>query len=257
MSRVVYGDNVWELDAPAADTSAPAEATSTEEKRDDAETKEDVSDEDALRSLGKRLGLLGTDVEDTTSSGEADADTTDSAETTETPAAEGEDETKPEALTFATREDFHAEVNEYIKSVVGVPLDELAPLLADLGGFVNQQRLEQQQSQLQQVWGDAYEDNYAQVVERFAKLPPNVQADYDNVQGAQLIWALIQQEQGVTTSSIPTPPTFDRKGSGQARATAKYRFTQSEIEGMSRADYAKQVEAINEAYQTGLVDLNG
>ena len=156
----------------------------------------------------------------------------------------------PEAKKFA--EDF--------KQYLGFDVNELRTGIKELEQYrqtLAQERVQQQQekqmSSLQEEWGldkSSFEGRMKQVIERFQKYSPEMQARLDSVEGAKLIWAKLEQEQ-----SQNNVPNFV-KSSGFTSGGKKYLFTASEIKSMSKEQYAKNADRILKAYQQGLVDNN-
>lgn len=106
---------------------------------------------------------------------------------------------------------------------------------------------------LRDEWGDGFTDNFAAVKERFKTLPPQQQAIYDNADGARFIWQQLQQEQ----AQASVVPTFDRgKSGGTSAPSGRFKYTQSGITAMNKAEYKSNIAAIQSAYSQGLVDLN-
>jgi hypothetical protein len=221
---MIYGDNIF-AEEEAAVEAAP-----------------ELSDSDKLRQLGAGLGLFSEETPDDVSIETASEETP--------PVAEAVPD-EVQSFSFKTEEDFQAAALKAFETKLGAPLDAVVQMLEDFGGYRNQQLIEEQKQPLKSEWGTEFDDRYAQVVEKFQTLPPEMQKALDNTEGAKLIWALIEKEGG---SSVPSVPTFDRKGSTLNRAKAKFSYTQSQIEGMDMKTYRANAEDINNAYQNGLVD---
>ena len=121
--------------------------------------------------------------------------------------------------------------------------------------YVQARQREEAISPLRNEWGDSFEQNFGLVQERFNQLPPHKQAIYDNVDGAKFIWQQIQAEQAQQAQAAQVP-TFDRgRANGTPNAaTGRYKYTMSQINAMSSADYAKVAADIQAAFGAGLVD---
>jgi hypothetical protein len=106
---------------------------------------------------------------------------------------------------------------------------------------------------LQKSWGvdsAEYETRMTAVRAAFQKLPEAMQDALDNTQGAQMIWAMIQQG----SPAKAAVPAVEKSSGAKAQSSGKtHMFTQSEINRMSDADYAKNIKAIEQAYALGLV----
>ena len=230
----VYGDGVFEDDS--VQSEVPAQ----------------MSDEDRLRQMGSSLGLFSDNTTDDAPVGEPVVGEEQAVDTVE-PEVVPEVATPPESYSFKTESDFQEAALKALEGKLGVPIDAVVEMLNDFGGYRNQQLIEQQKAPLKSEWGDEFEDRYAQVVEKYETLSPEMQKALDNTEGAKLIWAMIAQMGG---SSVPSPPRFDRKGSTTNRSSAKFAYTQSQIENMTMAEYQKNAEDINNAYARNLVDLS-
>lgn len=140
--------------------------------------------------------------------------------------------------------------SQQFQKYTGVDFKSAVNLMQEMQQFKAQQVVQQQESQLQQVWGvqgEEYTQRINAVRERFAKYPKDLQAKLDNVEGAQLIWAKLQQEQALGKSV----PSLDR-GAPAPRQT-KYMYTEQQILKMSNDEYAKNAQRIAYAWQNGLV----
>lgn len=209
-----------------------------------------VSDEDKLRQMGASLGLFSDDL----TTPETVAPVEEGGEvvgTVEVVSPEAEE--VPTSYSFKTEEDFQVAALKALEMKLGVPIEAVVEMLSDFGSYRNDQLIEQQKSPLKQEWGADFDDRYAQVIEKYNTLRPEMQKALDNTEGAKLIWAMIAQDGG---SSVPQVPTFDRKGSTLNRATAKFTYTQSQIDKMNLVTYKQNDQDINEAYARGLVDLD-
>lgn len=154
----------------------------------------------------------------------------------------------PEAKKFA--EDF--------KNYLGFDITELRTGVQELQKYRQQVAQEaaqaaqvKQTASLQQEWGlqgDAFDSRMSQIVERFKQYSPEMQKRLDNVEGAKLIWAKIQEE-----SKNSDVPQFMKSSPGVSSGGKKPMFTRAEIMNMSKEQYAKNADRILKAYQLGLV----
>lgn len=156
----------------------------------------------------------------------------------------------PEAKKFA--EDF--------KQYLGFDISELRGGIKELEEYRQQIVAEKQQasqdkqlSALQQEWGidkAELDGRMNQIIERFKKYTPEMQARLDTLEGAKLIWAKIEQE--MSDTNVPQFQKSSFNGSGGK----KFLFSSAEIKAMSKAEYTKNADKILKAYQLGLVDTS-
>lgn len=166
--------------------------------------------------------------------------------------AEGE---KPAADAGELDDAFIEKVSQALEKRLGLSIDEILSVLGGADAIVQQTAVEKQEQELRQFWGDdSYEANMEAVAERFAKLPPELQEKYDNVEGAKLLWALVQQERGVkeTRKAKPQRETVrfiqgGKQATGQGAAANTFKL--SEILEMSHADYQKNLPLIEAAFR--------
>jgi hypothetical protein len=154
----------------------------------------------------------------------------------------------PEAKKFA--EDF--------KKYLGFDVTELQTGVKELQQYREQIAQEKakvdqdrQLDALSKEWGldrTELDNRMTQVVERFNQYPPEMQQRLDNLEGAKLIWAKIEQEQGQNKV-----PQFQKSGS-RVTTGKKFLFTQSEIANMPNDEYQRNADRIVHAYKQGLVD---
>lgn len=146
------------------------------------------------------------------------------------------------------------------EQVLGFPLEELRAGMSELQQFRQQvaqtetrNAIQQQESALQQEWGvsgDDFADRMEVIRQRFKSYSPEIQQRLDNVEGARLIWAKLQQEESETGI-----PVFQRStGTGRTNVGKnKPQFTRSEIQRMSPDVYERYSAQIYSAYQQGLI----
>lgn len=202
-----------------------------------------------LEELAKKLGIDVSKLEGLVNESQAKSD----AEGTEGD-AEGEKKAEPESEeSEEIIKKRLATVDSELKQLLGAGLTDVYGLLKELTDFRNQYYTEQQLSVLKNEWGDTYESNMQMVHERWAKLPQDKQGALNNVDGARLLLALIEKEQGQKTSSrTPNTPKYVKSSSsGQGSSTGKIRM--SDVMKMSEAEYRKNEPLIQKAIREGRV----
>jgi hypothetical protein len=154
---------------------------------------------------------------------------------------------------------FISKVERALEKRFGLSIDEIIDVLNGADAVVRETAVEKQERELREFWGeDAYEANMSAVAERFAKLPPELQEKYDNVEGAKLLWALVQQEQNAKNQRKATPQRDTVrfiKGGKQAtgQGAAANTFKMSELLEMSQAEYQKNLSVIEQAFKDNRV----
>lgn len=154
-------------------------------------------------------------------------------------------------------EDFAKQFKQYL----GIDLEQAKLMVAELQGFRVQTLVEKQQAQLQSKWGEHYSERFEQVKEYYSKLSPEKQRALDNVEGAELIWAKIeQQNQRVQQSRTPQVPNFvsGRTTSAQSRTNSgnKAVLQYSDILNMSPSEYRARQAEIQAAFDEGRVNMD-
>jgi len=144
------------------------------------------------------------------------------------------------------------EFAEQFKSYTGMDFKQATDTLARLSR-------KEQEDNLREAWDvnrSEFNRRMSAVKERFAQYPKEMQAKLDNPEGAQLIWAKLQLEQQ-QSPAVPQKqvPRFDRSSSSGDVPQSRYQFTQSQIEGMSNKEYARNADRIASAYANGQVDM--
>jgi hypothetical protein len=93
-----------------------------------------------------------------------------------------------------------------------------------------------------------------EVTERFKQYPKELQDKLDNTEGAQLIWAKLQQEKQGQKASVKTP-TLDRStsSSSTSKVGEPQMVKQSDIDKLSPTEYAQNAGKIATLYARGLV----
>ncbi len=132
-------------------------------------------------------------------------------------------------------------------------IQEMQQMRQHFNQVQSQNRVQQQESALKQEWGidgNDFQDRLQVIRERFSKYSPEIQQRLDNVEGAKLIWAKLQQEE--QEAGIPV----FQKSTGLGRTNAggnRPQFTRSEILRMSPEQYERFASEITYAYQNNLV----
>lgn len=218
-------------------------------------------------SLESRLSLISETEEDLTSAPEGEVQPPEK-ETSSLPSLEElelpsqpEKQDKPEEEKLDIPDSPEAKkFAEDFRQYLGFDIDELRSGMKELQqlrqeAFEQQQRAvqEREMNKLREEWGidqGTFDQRMKQVVERFGAYPPEMQKRLDNLDGARLIWAKLEQEQ----AKQPVPQF--QKSSGRTSVGTQPMFTKSEIDKMSSAEYAKNADKILKAYRLGLVNLD-
>ena len=173
-------------------------------------------------------------------------------QTAEAVNAVSETEPAPE-MTDAEAEAFKKQFTK----VFGVAPEVAAQQFNELAAYRAQQSAQQQLTAIKQAWGVSDQEaasRLKEVTTRFNQYPKELQEKLDNVEGAQLIWAKLQQErQGQQTNN--KTPTLDRSTSAQATSKVgqPQMVKQSDIAKLSPQEYAANADKIAILYARGLV----
>jgi hypothetical protein len=159
----------------------------------------------------------------------------------------------PEAPNFDAPE--MTQFNEQFKQYMGVDLKEAFDTFASMKTELQQMKQQSMQSeatkvkdQLRAAWGVNEQEiaRRAEVIQGFAsQLPPNLQAELNTVEGIQLAWRVVSQDNTSVSSRAITPVTTDKKI-----------FSQVELQNMiinNPAEYAARESEIQLAYLEGRV----
>ena len=153
--------------------------------------------------------------------------------------------------------------NQQLQTYLGVDASQLRNIVNRYQSdsqFIEQQRIQQERSQLQSAWGDQFNDNFNAVQERLAQLHqqnPQLAASLNNAQGAQMVLAQIQQERLAQQQATQVGvPNFDRTYVPSSPNRTQFAFTKSQLDSMSEQDKAARWGEIGYAYANGLVDFN-
>ncbi len=162
-----------------------------------------------------------------------------------------EEQALPDPVDDAGFAAFASQFQKY----TGVDFKEAISTFSELQQFRVQQKVESEKSELMQAWGVSgtdFEARLSEVKERFAKYTPEMQTKLNNPQGAQLIWAKIEQERG--TKKTKEVPALDRgRKSAPASGKSQYDYTRAQISAMSNEEYAKNANRIAAAFAAGRV----
>lgn len=153
-----------------------------------------------------------------------------------------------EKATGMPMEDFGATLHE-IKSVVKeLGVDGLKNGIAFIKASQQAQQIESVRAEVDKLWGVSREESLKRLEEikpYFDRMSKEKQKLYDTPEGADLIWRSIQ-------SKSPSTKTQASK-SGKNPAGRRYVYTQTQIDAMSKEEYAANADKITKAYQQGLV----
>lgn len=149
----------------------------------------------------------------------------------------------------------YADLDLFLQAKVGAGLEEVINTLRDLGTFRQEVVVDREAKVLMNDWGvdqEEYSKRMSLIVEEFKQLTPAEQAALDSTNGAKILWNNIELKQyksGMQTQ----PPNVPKVVNTIRRGTQAYDFTQSQIMGMSSAEYNKMSAAITKAYASGRV----
>lgn len=163
-----------------------------------------------------------------------------------------QEESKQEPQTTPEYKKFEEDFKKYL----GLDLKEAIQTVQELQSFKQQQIIDSQKQQLKQTWGvsdDEFDYRMKLVLDRFSKYSPDMQARLDNLEGAQLIWAKIQQEQLRSKSNKQVPSLDKATTTIPNPGSNKYLFTREQIAKMSNDEYARNADKIAYAFANGLV----
>lgn len=231
----------------------------TEERNTQVEG--EVQEEQPKSELEQRLSQVGSDEatsvpkEDKPSEGASPLPT---LEELDIPEQQPQAEPTQPSLELPDTEEAKKFAQDF-KEYLGFDISELRSGVDELRQareYIAQQKAQtERQSAMQELsteWGIPPEEadmRLQAVVERFNKYPPEMRQRLDNLEGAKLIWAKIEQE-----SQASGVPKF-QKSTGYS-VGQKYQFTKSEIDSMTRDEYYRNQDKITQAYALGLVDTS-
>ncbi len=147
-----------------------------------------------------------------------------------------------------------ARFNEDFKKYAGVDFKEAMESFKFVQQKYHEQAVNEQKRQLATEWGvegDEFESRLTQVRDRWSRLKPELQKQYDTNEGIKLIWTHIENEQAKNQKQVPGLQRSSTKI--PAGMQAKYDFTQRQIDKMSNEEYAKNAGRIMTAYANGRV----
>ncbi len=163
--------------------------------------------------------------------------------------------TEPKVAEPSTDPDF-ARFNEDFKKYAGVDFKEAMESFKFVQQKYHEQAVNEQKRQLATEWGvegDEFESRLTQVRDRWSRLKPELQKQYDTNEGIKLIWTHIENEQAKNQKQVPGLQRSNTKI--PAGTQAKYDFTQRQIDKMSNEEYQKNSGRIMTAYANGRVKL--
>jgi hypothetical protein len=156
----------------------------------------------------------------------------------------------PEAQKFA--EDF--------KQYLGFDISELRDgiqtfkaMQQEIVQYKTQKAVETSMKQLQNEWGvdsGEFDSRMTRILDRFNKYPAELKAKLDNVEGAKLLWAKIEQEERAKGKEVPR---FERSSNPISQSIGRPMFTWNEINAMSNEEYVANADRITYAAANGLI----
>lgn len=171
----------------------------------------------------------------------------------------------PELLESALAEYFQVEPQD-VRSTFE-RLTSAADRVDEIHPVVTEQWRERQLASLRDEWGEEFDTVYKVVAEDvFPTLTPEQQALYNNADGLRLLAERNRSTiESRLSSSGPNPDPAPLQGAGsipptQAQApgttNAKPAFKQSQLLGMSQEEWKQNEQAIQQAYQSGSVEMD-
>jgi hypothetical protein len=144
--------------------------------------------------------------------------------------------------------------NQQFRRYTGSDLKETMAEIKELREWRKSESISKQEASLRKRWNvetdEDFSDRIGAVRERFNALPETTKALYDSVDGADMLWAHIQNERSMNQSNSVNS-SLDKSSSLSPRQSAqKYRYIQTDVDNMSRAEYGKIADdyalAVNE-----------
>jgi hypothetical protein len=154
-----------------------------------------------------------------------------------------------EKATGMPMEDFGATLHEIRTIVKEIGADGLKNGIQFIKASQQAQQIESVRSEVDKLWGVSREESLKrleQIKPYFDRMSKERQRLYDTPEGADLIWRSIEAK--ATSTKTQTSK------SGKNPAGRRYVFTQAQIDGMSKEEYAAKADKITEAYQKNLVE---
>lgn len=154
-----------------------------------------------------------------------------------------------EKATGMPMEDFGATLHEIRTIVKEIGADGLKNGIQFIKASQQAQQIESVRSEVDKLWGVPREESLKrleQIKPYFDRMSKEKQRLYDTPEGADLIWRSIE-------AKAPSTKTQTSK-SGKNPAGRRYVYTQTQIEAMSKDEYAANADKITAAYQKGLVE---
>lgn len=164
-----------------------------------------------------------------------------------------EDTEQPETVEFT-------KFSEDFKKHLGFDIKEAMTMVQELQTLRQEIVVREQETNIKSSWGvdDAtYQERMNEVRTYAANIQqknPEMFNKLDNVEGVKLIWAKIESEK--RKGNKATVPSIQTSGN-KTPATTKsaFDFTYSQLQKMSRDEYAKNANKIQRAFSNGRVDM--
>lgn len=195
-----------------------------------------------------------TEVEDTTSAGVQETPQIEQSYDEELAAALAAQNQPNEAPVDPGNDPDFAKFNEDFKKYAGVDFKEAVESFKYVQQIQQQQRVNEQKQVLANEWGvdgGELESRLGQVRERWLRLKPELQQQYDTNDGIKLIWTYIEKEQAKNQKVVPGLQRNSTKI--PAGSQPKYDYSQRQIDKMNNEEYAKNANRIMQAYANGRV----
>lgn len=149
---------------------------------------------------------------------------------------------------------------EDFKKYLGFDVKEAMTMVQELQTLKQEIVVREQENNIKSSWGvdDAtYQERMNEVRKYAANIQqknPEMFKKLDNVEGVKLIWAKLEQEK--RKGSKAQVPSVQQSGN-KTPATSKsaFDFTYSQLQKMSRDEYAKNANKIQRAFADGRVDM--
>ena len=160
-----------------------------------------------------------------------------------------EDELEGEDATDDSSDEYDPKFNATFEKNFGMSVEEAKELVQSLAQERAERGVRQQQEALASHWSVPQQEVERRLIDVRAyweKLPDEKKVKLDNIEGAKAIWAKLSQGKAGT-------PKMDRTSGRTPGGTAKYLYTQKQIDRMPQAEYDAQADNIAAAYASGRV----
>ncbi len=150
--------------------------------------------------------------------------------------------------------------SEDFKKYLGFDVKEAMTMVQELQTLKQELVVREQENSIKSAWNvdnDTYQERMNEVRAYAANIQqknPEMFKKLDNVEGVKLIWAKIASEkQKGTKAQVPSIQQSGNKTPANAKST--FDFTYSQLQKMSRDEYAKNARRIESAFANGRVDM--